>query len=75
MKNIKKFEGANMDIDLTSEKNDLSWKQAKCPWNEAENSTKHKCAVKNKSICEYFCGIEYADIVLCSYPNKNSNNN
>ena len=31
----------------------------------------HKCAVKNTSICKYFCGIQYLDSVLCSYPNIN----
>lgn len=68
---IKKLDGANMDIDLTSG-NETSWKQTKCPWNEAENVNIHKCAVKNVSICEYFCGIEYLDNVLCCYPEKNT---
>jgi hypothetical protein len=70
---IKKLNGANIDIDLTTETKDISWKQDKCPWNKAENSNKHKCAVKNISICPYFCGIEYLDKVLCCYPNKNPN--
>jgi hypothetical protein len=68
---IKKLDGANMDIDLTTKNNDISWDQDKCPWNDAENSNEHKCAVKNISICPYFCGIEYLDNVLCCYPNKN----
>ncbi len=68
---IKKLDGANMDIDLTTENNDISWDQDKCPWNEAENSNEHKCAIKNISICPYFCGIEYLDNVLCCYPNNN----
>lgn len=68
---IKKLDGANMDIDLASNKGDISWKQDKCPWNEAENTEKHKCAIKSTSICPYFCGIEYLDNVLCCYPNKN----
>jgi len=68
---IKKLAGANMDIDLATDEKDISWKQDKCPWNEAENSKEHKCAVKNISICPYFCGIEYEDKVLCCYPNKN----
>ena len=42
-----------------------------CPWNEAENTTVHKCAVKNISICKYFCGVKYLDSVLCSYPHGN----
>jgi len=70
---IKKLKGANMDIDLTTENKDISWNQDKCPWNEAEKSNEHKCAVKDVSICPYFCGIEYSDNVLCSYPNKNPN--
>lgn len=70
---ITKLDGANMDIDLTTNIKDMSWDQNKCPWNEAENSNKHKCAVKNVSICSYFCGIEYLDNILCCYPNKNPN--
>ncbi len=34
-------------------------------------TTEHKCAVKNVSICRYFCGVEYMDKLLCSYPNPN----
>jgi hypothetical protein len=68
---IKRFDGANMDIDLVSQ-DKTSWKQMQCPWNEAEGVNVHKCAVKNVSICRYFCGIEYLDNVLCSYPNKNN---
>ena len=67
---IKKFSGANMDIDLVSD--NVNWAQSVCPWNEAENSREHKCAVKNTSICKYFCGIEYLDSVLCSYPHENT---
>ena len=69
---MRKLAGANMDIDLTSSDN-ISWKQEKCPWNDDENTSIHKCAVKNISICQYFCGIEYIDKVLCCYPNKNPN--
>lgn len=68
-KKIRKLDGANMDIDLISE-GKISWKQMKCPWNKSEEVNTHKCAVKNVSICDYFCGIEYLDNVLCSYPNK-----
>lgn len=67
---IKKLDGANMDIDLTSE-DQTSWKQMKCPWNEADGTSSHKCAVKNISICNYFCGIQYPDTVSCCYPNEN----
>ena len=43
MKTIKKLQGANMDIDLTSNPKDLSWKQDICPWNKDEYTNKHKC--------------------------------
>jgi hypothetical protein len=69
--NIKKLDGANMDIDLTTKEGEISWKQNKCPWNEKENTDSHKCAIKNVSICDYFCGIEYLDKVLCCYPHEN----
>jgi len=68
---IKELKGANMDIDLASRQEDLHWPQDKCPWNEAEGTEEHKCAVKNISLCQYFCGIKYPDKVLCCYPNKN----
>lgn len=63
---MKELKGANMDIDLTTQKN-ISWKQDKCPWNVDEVTDKHKCVVKNISICKYFKGIKYLDIVLCDY--------
>jgi len=44
---------------------------SKCPWNIAKNTDEHKCAVKNTSICKYFCGIQFLDSVLCSYPHQN----
>lgn len=69
--NIKKLDGANMDIDLTSAREAIHWNQDKCPWNEKEDTGKHKCAVKDISICPYFCGIEFSDNVMCCYPNKN----
>ncbi|MEK6833063.1 MAG: hypothetical protein AABY32_03360 [Nanoarchaeota archaeon] len=62
---IRKLKGANMDIDLIQNKK-LHWKQNKCPWIE-EDKKKHKCAVKNRSLCRYFKGIEYPDNVLCVY--------
>lgn len=67
---MAKLNGANMDIDLTSE-DKTSWKQTECPWNEKEKNNSHKCAVKNVSICKYFCGVEYLDNVLCCYPEEN----
>ena len=68
---IKNLAGANMDIDLATPEGMISWEQNKCPWNEAEDTDEHKCAVKNVSICYYFCGIEYLDTVLCCYPQPN----
>ena len=68
---IRKLDGANMDIDLTTAKKKISWEQDTCPWNAAEKNESHKCAIKNISICQYFCGIEYQDYVLCCYPDKN----
>jgi hypothetical protein len=64
---MRQLKGANMDIDLVSQKK-VSWKQDQCPWNLAEKTTKHKCAIKNISICKYFKGIKPLDIVLCEYP-------
>ena len=69
---IKKLIGANMGIDLASAKKKIHWKQDKCPWNVVEKTKKHKCALKNISICPYFCGVEYLDKVLCCYPYKNT---
>jgi hypothetical protein len=68
---VRKLDGANMDIDLTTPENQIQWQQDKCPWNLTEGNHKHKCAVKNISICMYFCGIEYLDYVLCCYPHEN----
>jgi len=67
---IRKLKGANMDIDLASQA-DLTWQQDACPWNAAEGTASHHCAVKNTSICPYFCGVEYIDTLLCSYPHEN----
>jgi len=68
---VKKLNGANMDIDLATQSKDISWKQDPCPWNAAEMTNTHKCAVKNISICCYFCGVEYLDTLLCCYPHPN----
>lgn len=59
--------GANMDIDFSN----ADFGDSKCPWNAAENCEEHKCAVKNTSICKYFCGIQYLDSLLYSYPYEN----
>ena len=68
---IRKLKGANMDIDLATPPGNIAWEQDQCPWNEADGTNSHKCAVKNVSICPYFCGVEYLDTLLCSYPNEN----
>jgi hypothetical protein len=68
---IKRLNGANMDIDLATPKDLIAWEQNQCPWNEAEKTNEHKCAVKNISLCRYFCGVEYMDILLCCYPHPN----
>jgi hypothetical protein len=68
---IRKLKGANMDIDLATPHGDIAWEQDGCPWNTAEQTNTHRCAVKNISICPYFCGVEYIDTVLCCYPNAN----
>ena len=68
---IKKLSGANMDIDLATPGGRISWEQERCPWNEAERTDEHRCAVKDVSICPYFCGVEYLDSVLCCYPLEN----
>lgn len=72
---IRKLSGANMDIDLATPKGEIAWEQDLCPWNQAENTTEHKCAVKNISICQYFRGVEYLDILLCCYPTDSINKN
>ncbi len=68
---IRKLDGANMDIDLATAAGTIQWEQEKCPWNEAESTSDHRCAVKNTSICRYFCGVIYLDTVLCCYPSEN----
>lgn len=65
---IHRLDGANMDIDLVTPQVDINWTQDACPWNTAEKTREHRCAVKNVSICPYFCGVEPRDTVLCSYP-------
>jgi hypothetical protein len=68
---IRKLHGANMDIDLATPEGEIGWNQDPCPWNAAEKTIQHRCAVKNISICPYFCGVEYLDTLLCSYPHPN----
>ncbi len=71
MTTLLKLKGANMDIDLATPISQIAWQQDRCPWNQAEANDVHRCAVKNISICPYFCGVEYLDILLCCYPDKN----
>jgi hypothetical protein len=68
---IRRLSGANMDIDLATPEGEIGWQQDDCPRNIAEGTDAHRCAVKNVSICSYFCGIEYLDTVQCCYPNEN----
>lgn len=69
--NIRKLRGANMDIDLATPVGEIAWQQDACPWNAVEGTREHRCAVKNVSICPYFCGVEYLDALLCCYPHEN----
>lgn len=69
---FRKLKGANMDIDLATPKSDIAWTQDACPWNAAEGSHAHRCAVKNVSLCPYFRGVEYLDTLLCSYPDPSA---
>lgn len=68
---IRELRGGNMDIDLASDPADIDWEQDRCPWNVADGTRTHKCAVKNISICPHFRGVkvstEHPDIVLCAY--------
>lgn len=64
----RELRGGNMDIDLIPTSN-VEWVREVCPWNEAEQSTAHKCAIKDTSICRHFRGIKPPDTVLCAYPN------
>ncbi|HNX31573.1 MAG TPA: hypothetical protein PKM35_08205 [Holophaga sp.] len=66
---VKEIRGGNLDIDLIP-KPGLDWEVGRCPWNEAEHSSTHRCAVKDTSICPYFQGVKRLDIVLCSYPGE-----
>ncbi len=67
---ITRLKGANMDINLTADPKKIHWKQDECPWNKEEKTKKHRCALRNISICKNFKGIAYPDIVLCAYKNK-----
>ncbi len=65
---LYRLPGANMDIDLATPEGVITWAQTKCPWNEGEQTDAHRCAVKNTSICPYFCGVQPLDTLLCCYP-------
>lgn len=64
---LTRISGANMDIDLATPAGEIEWDQGVCPWNEADNTTEHRCAVKNISLCRHFRGVEFPDTVLCAY--------
>jgi hypothetical protein len=68
---MNKLTGANMDIDLATAADHISWHQEQCPWNAMEGADHHRCAVKSISICPYFFGVEYLDTLLCCYPKEN----
>ena len=68
---IQKLRGANIDVDMATPQEKIAWKQDQCPWNADEHTCEHRCAVKNISICPYFCGVEYLDTLLCCYPHPN----
>jgi hypothetical protein len=70
---LHRLHGANLDIDLATPPGQIAWQQQACPWNAAEGSDQHRCAVKNTSICPFFCGVEYLDTVVCCYPHLNPN--
>ena len=63
----KKLMGANMDIDFSNP----HFGNSQCSWNVAEKTKEYKCAVKDTSLCKYFCGIQFIDSVLCGYPHEN----
>ena len=67
----RRLRGANLDVDLATPEGKITWQQDDCPWNVAEGTVAHRCAVKNVSICPYFCGVEYLDTVVCCYPHEN----
>jgi hypothetical protein len=71
LRGLRHLRGANMDIDLATPPGQIAWEQDRCPWNEAEGTTEHRCAVKNVSICPYFYGVGYLDTLLCFYPHEN----
>lgn len=65
---FRRLKGANMDIDLATPASQIAWEQEHCPWNEADETSEHHCAVKNVSLCPYFRGVEFPDTLLCCYP-------
>ena len=65
---LRRLAGANMGIDLVTPPGTIPWPQDRCPWNEAEQTGEHRCAVKGVSICRYFRGIEFLDTVVCAFP-------
>lgn len=70
---LSRLRGGNMDIDLLPNA-EIDWEQDRCPWNVHDGSDKHKCAVKGVSICEFFRGVEYPDLILCAYSDHSGHN-
>ena len=67
---IQKLRGANMDIDLATPADEIGWQQETCPWNAVDGAEGTPLRGQNYSICSYFCGVEYLDTLLCSYPHE-----
>lgn len=67
-RSLRELVGGNMDIDLIPNPSLTSWVRTVCPWNVADGTDTHKCAVKDVSICRHFRGIRPLDTVLCAYP-------
>ena len=68
---IKELSGANMDIDLTTDSSIIDWKQESCPWNKEENTTVHKCCIKNKKLDNllkrYPASLSFINRVFCAF--------
>ncbi len=68
VEDLTRLSGANMDIDLATRPDRIAWRQDPCPWNAADGTGEHRCAVKDTSLCRYFRGVEYPDTLLCAFP-------
>jgi hypothetical protein len=63
-----KLKGANLCLRMSSPTIKVPWEQDECPWNKAENTDKHECAILSGDVCPYYKGVEGFDNVLCAYP-------